>query len=72
MQSEFTIDSKLKPTILCRKKIDDIGNRSFAVENRSGAGRSLKSFQNISPKNFKSRDLLKSHVQKVTEATYRH
>ena len=40
----------MKPSTLYRKKIDDIENRSFAVGNRSGAGRSRKSFQKISPK----------------------
>ena len=67
MQSEFTANSKLKPSILYRKKIYDTRNRSFAVENRSGAVRSFKSFQNISPKNAISGDSLNSLVQKVTE-----
>ena len=46
------------------KKVDDIEKRSFAVEKWSAAGRSLKSFQNISPKSAKSRDSLKSLMQK--------
>ena len=50
---------------------DDIENRSFAVENISSGGRSLKSFQNISPKNVISRDSLNSLVQKVTETIYK-
>ena len=50
MQSEFTAYSKTKPSRLYRKKIDDIENRSFAVGNRSGAGKSLKGFQNMHQK----------------------
>ena len=67
IQSEFTADSKLKRSTLHRKKIADIENRSFAGGNRTSAGRSLKSFQNISSKNAISRDSLRSLVQKVTK-----
>ena len=49
------------------KKIGDIEKRSFAGGNRTGAGRSLKSFQNISSKTAISPDSLKSHVQRVIE-----
>ena len=44
IQSQFIADSKLKPSTLYRKKIADIENRSFAGGNRTGIGRSLKSF----------------------------
>ena len=67
IQSAFTADSKLKPSTLYRKKIADIENRLFPGGNRTGAGRSLKSFKNISSKNAISRDSLQFLVQKVTE-----
>ena len=57
----------MEAIILTFKKIADIENRSFAAGNRSGAGRSLKSFQNISTKNTISHDSLKSLVQKGSE-----
>ena len=52
---------------LIPKKNDDIEKRSFAGGNRSGAGKSCKSFQDTSSKNTISRDSLKSLAQKVTE-----
>ena len=57
----------MKAINLISKKIDDTENRSFAVGNRSGAGKSFKSFQKILPKNAISRDSLKSLVLKVTK-----
>ena len=35
IQSEFTADSKLKPSMLYQRKIADIENRSFAGGNRT-------------------------------------
>ena len=67
IQSAFIADSKLKPSTLYRKKIADIEKRSFAGGNRTVAGRSLKSFQNISSKTAISPDSLKSLVQRVIE-----
>ena len=70
IRPEFTADFKLKPSNLYqkkKKKNSDIENQSFAGGNRSDAGRSLKSFQNISSKNTISRESPKSLVQKVTE-----
>ena len=50
-----------------KKKNADIENRSFPGGNRTGAGRSLKSFQNISLKNAISCDSLTSVVQNVNK-----
>ena len=48
----------MKPSTLYRKKIADIEKRSFAGGNRTGAGRSLKSFQNISSKTELQKELI--------------
>ena len=59
MQYKFTTDSIWMLSTLFRKIIADIENRSFAGGNRTAAGRTLKSFQNLSSKNAILRDSLK-------------
>ena len=59
MQSKFTTDSIWILSTLFRKIIAYIENRSFAGGNRTGAGKTLRSFQNISSKNVILRDSLK-------------
>ena len=59
MQSKFTPYSRSKPSTSYQKKIANIENRSFASGNRTGAGRSMKSFQNVSSKHAISLDSLK-------------
>ena len=67
MQSKFASYSRLKLSILYRKKIADIENRSFTSGNKTGAGRSLNSFHNISSQNAISLSSLKFLCRKKPE-----